>query len=99
MKPDKKKFRSSYESDLKKVLNILNKQDDYKLIASGAPLDEFRGEAEAILVAARKANSWRELRNEIHRVFDEAFSGDAGTVQDYDDMAKRILDELSKNES
>jgi hypothetical protein len=95
MSQNKKRPKKRYKNALEMVISEINEMDHYGVISSGAPLDEYKEEAQKILAVASKCKTWQDLREEIFKIFDRSFGGDAGKIQDYDDISKNILEYLS----
>ncbi len=75
---------------LNNIEEILLTHDPMRLIASGAPRDEYH--EEAIKIANIKFNTHEELTNEIIKIFTKSFSPDMIISEDeYKIIADEIL--------
>lgn len=73
---------------------VLNEWAPYRLIAGGAPKDEFAGEASLILARARTVDTPEALAAVVSEVFSSSFQPKGFTFEDCASVASRLFDEL-----
>lgn len=80
-----------------KVMKIINKYDPIHLIDDGAPLDEYKPEAEMISKSLAKMKNLGEINTLVHKTFVNLFDKSlTGKREDYHSLSKDLHNLLKK---
>lgn len=84
---------AAYGSVYAQVSRLLHEADPIRLIAIGAPDDEYDPEVSTILPRLPEANSAGDVQKIVHKEFVRWFDADiAGPLTGYADVAQQIWD-------
>lgn len=84
-------LKATYGNLYEEVLGLLREADPLRLIAIGAPEDEYSPEVSTILPRLREATSAPEVERIVHEEFVRWFDADlAGPRTNYAEVAEKI---------
>ena len=90
-------LEAAYGALYTEVSRLMREADPIRLIAIGAPADEYDVEVRAILPRLREAKSSDDVQRIVHEEFVHWFSAEiAGPAAGYADVSKKIWEVWSK---
>lgn len=87
-----------YEKALEEVRRVIHEWDPYRLLACGAPKDEFDREIAAVVRQLGRIHSPEDARHVISRVFSSSFEPELFKVEHCRAVGKRLFEVLVESD-
>lgn len=89
-------MKKEFKTDIKIVVEVINRHDPMSILVDGQPEDEYNSEATRILSAVYKQNDLNDLRKRVREIFIKSFGIDPKYDLSYlDKMTKEIYYKLN----
>ena len=94
---DKKNYKKNYKNFLANLRDVFNQHDPIRLIAIGAPEDEYDLERGVIAAKLTHCGNVDDVHTMVYKVFCEYFdAATAGSREAYRPLAEHLWDTLAK---